>query len=342
MRVLNYISAFILAVLFLPGMCTEQIDPGQIGVRRSIEGGVAEQDFGVGKHWSLPLFHSWYQLDGTLKYMEFVGDKGSAIDVRTTNNNIIYMDITVPYRIRPEKGWDLVQSGLINDYTQRVRTTIMSIMPKELSSLSTEDVQDPDKRIKAAEDALPVLNKALEPYHVEATHVVVRAFRFRKQLEQQLQKQQQFVVDGKLDSARKSESEAQQKTETIEKRIDKTVALKREEWNKKIEQIKAKYELEIGKINAKATVYSKKTKAAADAQYAEYEAEGKLAMAKAQALGQKLKAEALASKAGRTFSAIEAVRTFELGDIQLNSYDPKFLREFASMDAWRKFFLPSE
>lgn len=342
MKFLNYFSAFILAVWFLPGMCAETIEPGKIGVRRSIEGGVSEEDFAIGKHWSLPLFHSWYQLDGTMHYLKFSGQDGSAIDVRTTNNNVIFMDITVPFHIKPGEGWKLVQSGLMNDYKERVRTTVLSILPKELSGLETEDVQLPNKRIAAAEAALPAINKALEPYHVQATHVVIRAFRFRKQLEQQLQNKQQFVVDGKLDEASKGESEAKQKTETIEKRIEKQVALKREEWNKKIEVVKAKYELEIAKIVAKALVYKKKEKAGADARYAEFEAEGTLAMAKAEALGQQLKSAALATKAGRTFSAIEAVRRFKLGDIQLNSYNSSFLRDFASMDAWRKFFLPSE
>ena len=112
--------------------------------------------------------------------------------------------------------------------------------------------------------------------------------------------------------------------------------------DKKIEEVKSKFELEIGRIQAKASVYVKQKRATADAAFAEKEAEGKLALAKAEALGQKLKAEALASKAGRTFSAIEAVRRFQLGDITLNSFKPSFLNDFASMDAWRRFFLPSE
>jgi uncharacterized membrane protein YqiK len=120
------------------------------------------------------------------------------------------------------------------------------------------------------------------------------------------------------------------------------VKLEVEVWNAKIEEAKTEFEIAIADINADALKYNQKKRSEADAFCSEAEAEGKLAEAKAEALGKKLEAQALSSAAGRTYSAIEAARNFQLGDIELNSTDPRFLQDFGSMEAWRTFFLGSK
>jgi hypothetical protein len=172
--------------------------------------------------------------------------------------------------------------------------------------------------------------------------VTVRAIRFRPQYEEKLQNQQFFVVQGKLDEALQRQSKAAQETETLEKTVDKDIALKTEEWNKKIEELRAKFEVEIAGITAEGVTYDRAKRAEGDAAFVKAIAEGDLAEAKAQALGEKLRSEALVSKAGLTFSAIEAVRAFKIGDILLNASDPTFLERCCSMDAWRRFFLADE
>lgn len=340
MKVLNIISVIVLVVFVLPSACFERIEPGKIGVRRSLEGGVAEEDFEVGYHLSIPLWHSWYQLDGTLHYLEYIdGNENGALDVRTRDTNTIYIDLSVPYRVRKGEGWRIVREGFADSYDDKVKSTAAGILREQLAQFSNIDVQDPTVRKRVAAATLPVLNEALAQYHVEATHIVIRSIRFREQYEQKLQNKQLFIMQGQLDAAKERELAARQTTETLEKTIVKDIALKREEWNQKIEQAKSKFELEISAINAEATRYSRKRKADADALYDTLKAEGDLAEIKAEALGERLKAEALATKAGRTFSAIDAARRFQLGDIQLNSADPRFLYEFGSMKAWRRFFL---
>ena len=210
---------------------------------------------------------------------------------------------------------------------------------EHLAAFSNIDVQDPDVRRRVADETLPKLNEALAQYHVIATHVVIRSIRFRQQYEDQLQNKQFFIVQGRLDEARQRESVAKQETETLEKTILKDIALKREEWNKKVEELKSRFEIEVSQIEAESTRYTRQRRADADAHFAELKAEGDLAEVQAEALGERLKAEALSTKAGRTFSAIEAVRRFKMGDVRLNSINPRFLYEFGSMRAWRQFFL---
>lgn len=339
MKVLNIISIVIISVWLLPKMCLERIDPDKIGVRKSIDGGVAEEDFLPGWHLSLPLLHSWYELDATLHYLSFNDDSGTALDVRTKENNIIFIDCVIVYRIIPGEAWMIVREGFHATYEDKVKSAAVGILREKLADLSNIDVQDPDKREAAAAAALPAVNGAIRQYHVEATHVTVRAIRFRPQYEEKLQNKQYFVVQGKLDEALQRQSKAAQETETLEKTIDKDIALKTEEWNKKIEELKSQFEVEIASIRAEGVTYDRARRASGDAAYAEAIAEGNLAEAKAKALGEKLRAEALASQAGRTFSAIEAVKGFKLGDVQVNSSSPDFFHRCCSMEAWRRFFL---
>lgn len=340
MKILNIIAAVVLMIFLIPAACYERIEPGKIGVRRSLEGGVSEQDFEAGYHVSLPLWHSWYQIDGTLHYLEYIeGNENGALDVRTRDTNTIYIDLSVPYRVKKGEGWRIVREGFADSYDDKVKSTAAGLLREQLAQFSNIDVQDPAVRKRVAAATLPILNAALEQYHVEATHIVIRSIRFRSQYEQKLQNKQFFIMQGQLDAAKERELAAKQETETLEKVIVKDIALKREEWNKQIEEAKSKFELEISTINAEATRYSRKRRADADAIFDTSKSEGDLAEVKAEALGEALKAQALATKAGRTYSAIDAARRFKMGDIQLNSADPRFLYEFGSMKAWRRFFL---
>lgn len=340
MKILNIIAGVVLMAFFIPAACYERIGPGKIGVRRSLEGGVSEKDFEAGYHISLPLWHSWYQVDGTLHYLEYIeGNENGALDVRTRDTNTIYIDLSVPYRVKKGAGWRIVREGFADSYDDKVKSTAAGLLREQLAQFSNIDVQDPAVRKRVAASTLPILNAALEQYHVEATHIVIRSIRFRAQYEQKLQNKQFFIMQGQLDAAKERELAAKQETETLEKVIVKDIALKREEWNKQIEEAKSKYEIEIATVNAEAKRYSRNRRADADALFDTSKAEGDLAEVKAEALGERLKAQALATKAGRTYSAIDAARRFKLGDIQLNSTDPRFLYEFGSMKAWRRFFL---
>lgn len=342
MKTLNWISAVIVVLWLLPKTCMEQIAPDKIGVRKSVDGGVAEEDFMPGWHLSLPMVHSWYELDATLHYLDFNDEEGTALDVRTKENNIIFIDCVIVYHIIPGEAWKIVQQGFHQTYDAKVKSAAMGILREKLADLSNIDVQDTKKREAAARAALPAVNEAIRQYHVQATHVTLRAIRFRPQYEEKLQNKQYFVVQGKLDEALQRQSKAAQETETLEKSIDKEIALKNEEWNKRIEELRSKFEVEIATIDAEGVTYDRQRRANGDAAHDEAIAEGNLAEAKAKALGEKLRAEALTSQAGRTYSAIEAVKGFKLGDIQLNSASPDFLERCCSMQAWRRFFLAAE
>ena len=341
-RVLLVLGSIIILAWLVPSCFLVTIGPHEIGVRKSLLSGVIAEDFGFGYHLDLPMIHSWYRLPRTLHYLELTGGKtadGPRLELRTKENNIIFVSVTVPYRIIEGQAWQIVSSGNLQTYKDKVKSTVIGVLRAALAQMGNLDVQDTDKRQAITDGGLPKLNTALKQYHVVAQRVVIRSIRFRPEYEAQLQNKQFFVVTGKLDQALRLESQASQQTETLEKTIDKDVFLKTEEWNRKIEELRRKYEVEIAEINGETTKYVTQKRAEADASWSKMTAEGDLAEAMAEALGERLKAQALATKAGRTFSAITAAEHFELGEVTLNSSDPRFLQIFGSMSAWRQFFL---
>lgn len=338
-RLLNILSIAILGLFLLPSMCMERIEPDRVGVRRSLEGGTAERDFELGYHLSLPFWHSWTQVDTTLDYLEFSAENNTGYSLRTRDSNLVTFDVIIPYRIKAGRAWHLVKAAMIEQNKMAITSAATGVMRQRLGGASVDEVLTTTVRQRIADEMLPEVNALLASRDIEATHVVISGVTFAPHHEAQLQNKQYFGVQGKLDEAKQRELVARQETDTIEKSISKDVAIKREEWNQKIEELRSKFELEIAQIEAEATGYNRNRRADADAQFSTMKAEGDLAEAKAEALGQQLRAEALASKAGRTFSAIEAARRFKMGDIQLNSRDPAFLRQFGGMAAWRAFFL---
>ena len=342
-RIVNISCIAFLILWLLPKFLTVRIEPWEIGVRRSLTGGITERDFNFGYQLRLPFIHSYYRLPRTLQYLDYVsngvaGDQG-ALEIRTSGNNVIFVDISVPWRIKDGEAWRIVREGFIDTYPTKVQSTTTGVLRRVLAQMTNLNIYDSDKRMEVAQSITPVLNEELAQYHVVAEQVVIRAIRFRKEYEAKLQNKQQFIVQGKLDEALRKESVAKQDTETVEKTIDKEMSLKREEWNKKIEELRTLLELQIATVEAEAVQYDRKKRSEADAFYAEAKAEGDLAEAKAEALGERLKAKALASRAGRTYSAITAAENFQLGEIQLNSNDPSFMQRFGSMKAWREFFM---
>lgn len=336
---LQVLAIAVILAWFLPNVASDYIQPDEIGVRRSLFSGVENQDLGQGRALVVPFIHTMYRLPSVLHYQQYLGN--TALNLRTRENNVIDVDVTVVYEIIPGEAHQIVEEGFLDNYDEKAASITKGFMREHLASMSNEDVQNPDKRVAVAQTAVAPLNLLLSQYHLRVIEdgTAIRAIRFRPDYEQKLQDKQVYAVQARLDEAKGKESEARTLTDTDEKGIDRDVKVEVESWNAKIEAAKSTYEIEIAELNAAALTYDRERRAEADAICSEASAIGRLAEAKAEALGKRLEAQALSSPAGRTYSAIEAARNFQLGDIQLNSTDPRFLQEFGSMQAWRLFFL---
>lgn len=343
-RVIQITSAVLLLAWLFFALCTTYIEPDEIGVRRSVLGGVSPDDMGQGHHLEMPLFHTTYRLPRSLHYLEF-GEGGSdrkpPLELRTSGDNVITVDATVIYEIIEGEAHKIIEEGFGATYHDKVYSVGRGFLLEHLGTLTNQGIQETDEREKVGTSAVAPLNEKLRQYHVRVPPfgVVIRRIRFQDAYEERLQAKQLFAVQGQLDTAKQEESAAKQETDTQAKSIDKDKRIKEEEWQQRIETVQAETTVRIAEIEAEALTYDRRKRSEANAQCAELRSEGDLAQAKAEALGERLKAEALSTPAGRTYSAIVAARNFKLGSIRLDSRDPSFLRAFASMNAWRAMFL---
>ncbi len=100
-----------LVLWLLPKFAVVHIEPWEIGVRRSLTGGIDEEDFGLGYHLSIPLQHSYYRLPKTVQYLDYTADSAGrgALELRTKENNVIFVDVTLPWRIIDGEGLRIVR-----------------------------------------------------------------------------------------------------------------------------------------------------------------------------------------------------------------------------------------
>jgi hypothetical protein len=106
------IGAVILWIL--PAACLTRVEPSEIGVRQSAMSGVHEEDKRPGWHWRVVGIHKMIVLPSTyfmLQYAEDDKDPQKGLVIRTSDNNTVLLDVTVPIRIKPGEAHSLVVEG---------------------------------------------------------------------------------------------------------------------------------------------------------------------------------------------------------------------------------------
>ena len=99
----------VVTVLVVRGMLVDNVELGKVGVRRSNIGGVVERDLEPGWRFELVGIHKIIQLPSTYQFLNFLDQ--NALEIRTKDNNIVTIDISVPYRITPGSAWEIVTEG---------------------------------------------------------------------------------------------------------------------------------------------------------------------------------------------------------------------------------------
>ena len=322
----------LLLVVFGCVLFFERVPPASIGVKQMLwsGGGVVDQDFGMGFRLGISGYHRWHFLDKRTHFLTFA-DEGSATSIdqvkpplviRTKDNNTATFDLTVTYHIRPGEGYKLVKEGLKDVYRERVFTTVESVIREELAQLSSEDLYSSEKRLVIADEALPKLEAALSAFYVQPDQVLIRAVSFTAPYEIKLQEKQLTYQQRLL--SRAQERVEQQRAITLTKEAEIVAAEKelRGDWDKRLESLRAVNEVEIATIEAEARVYDRSTRARADADYETAIAEGRLAVAKSEALRDELRNQALDTVGGRIWLAQQAAQNLRFDHVTLNSNDP--------------------
>src|SRR5690606_26651446 len=145
-----FVVAF-LALLLLRTAFVDNVELGHVGVRRSNIGGVVAKDLDPGWRTEIIGLHKVIELPSTYQFLDFVGD--DALEIRTKDNNIVTLDISVPYRIKPGAAWEIVTAGNhVEDgqggfqFQRLTRETTIGVLRQHLADLQSSDFYDTDRR----------------------------------------------------------------------------------------------------------------------------------------------------------------------------------------------------
>ncbi|HLT34668.1 MAG TPA: SPFH domain-containing protein, partial [Enhygromyxa sp.] len=212
-----------------------RLELGQVGVRRSNIGGVSERDLAPGWRLEVVGLHKIVELPSTYQFLDFLDH--NALEIRTKDNNIVTLDISVPYRIKPGAAWEIVSAGNhVEDgqggyrFQRLTRETTTGVLRQHLADLQSSDFYNTERRKTVSDKALAILNEELSALHVEANAILIRAVFFRPEYESQLLQIQLNAQNKLLDGARKEVADKQQQLDNYQQRTRALAAAREQDW----------------------------------------------------------------------------------------------------------------
>ncbi|MCE9595823.1 MAG: hypothetical protein K8S98_16660 [Planctomycetes bacterium] len=320
----------VVAAVALAGLWVgyERVPVASIGVQQTQwgDGGLVEHDFEPGLHRSTRGLSAWHILDARTHFLMFGWKTDGAdlelLDLRTKDGNEVKLSVTVPYRIRPGEGWQLVRDGLKSSYEALARATTQSLLMQELAELSSTDLATTSMRLARCRDALPRLNALLAPYHLEAESIQIHQTLFWNEYEKKLQSKQ-LTKQLALEAEAATEVEEERRKNTLAEQIDAEEKRVRAEKDKEIETSVAEATLDIARIRAEAKGYDELLRTQAGAELDRANAEGAFQIAKAEALREELVQRVHESAGGRILLARKAAEQLRIRSVTLDSRDPR-------------------
>jgi len=323
----------ILIKLVLLGMFFKQVPVANFGVKQHLfgAGGVVEKDFPMGYHFSFRPLYRWHMLDKRMHVIHFVGKdtaqqqeskiirKRKTMHIRTRDNNIAYLDVSVLYSIIPDEAHQIVKDGIQSSYQDRAQSTMEGVLRGELAQLTSEEYQDTDKRTALQSTTVTVLNTALVKFHLKAESILIRGLEFQPEYESKLQDKQLQKQLSKLEEAKLGQFEEEKVTKGMEKEIQAAVKIAEAEWDKLLQELRSTNEIAIAKIDAQTLLYVKTTMAEADRAYTESEARAKLLLQLEEAKRIEGLTAALSEPGGDYYNAMQAIQGLQFNRIIVNS-----------------------
>ncbi|MCB9639063.1 MAG: prohibitin family protein [Myxococcales bacterium] len=272
----------------------ESTGPTEVGVRTIRVGflskrGVVKEVYAPGAtYFMMPFVNDWHTFDTRLQNLEMVqsekaGDQPYADDLsfKTRDGNDVSVDVTVAWRINPQKAPHLLEyigTSLSEIKDRLIRPSCRSIVRDILNELSSEDFYVAATRRQKADRARDVLSSKLNPLGIVIEQVILREFRFNNQY-------QEIIRSRKL---------AEQQAEALKSEARAA----RERALRLLEQAQGTVRQRLAESRGKFA----QTKYHADATFIRFEQEAKAMLAESHAQAQAIaeRNKALAGSGGRT------------------------------------------
>jgi hypothetical protein len=263
-RELLIVLAGIVAVVTLLELFTIRVHPGEIGVRQNnVRGGIETEDLAVGYHVILPFVHRVYRVDSRYFFLNFsstedLGEEYEPLLIRTTGNNNVTVDATIPIRVIPGRAHALVADGLLvgEAYKVRAHNTAVGVLQEHLASLTSEQWYDVPARNAAAADALVALNASLEAFYLEAEQVNIRGFYFSTTYEQQLGRIQLLEQQQLLDRSQELLANSQQQLDNYANETVSQLNQRAAWWASQTALLETAYRIGINDTNRESVLQS--------------------------------------------------------------------------------------
>jgi hypothetical protein len=250
-RVSMWFCIGVLALWIVPSVLFTTIEPGTVGVRQSALSGVSSEDLEPGWRVRIPGLHKVIVLPSRYIMLEYVSDEGGqALQIRTKDNNIVGLDVSVPVRVRPGEAHQVVEAGNHTSdsdgrhrFQRLAQETTISVLRERLAELDSPGFYTTARRDEVAQKTLEVLNQELAGLHLEAEAVLIRAVTFRTEYENQLQQIQLNEQNKLLDQARERVAEQQQQLDNYVQGTRALSAAREQEWIKRQADLERAYQV---------------------------------------------------------------------------------------------------
>lgn len=252
-RIARLYSIIVLVLWIGPKACFATIGPDQIGVRQSNVSGVHPDDLGPGWALRIPGLHSIHRLPRRYEFLDYTKDDvgpQDSLQIRTQDNNIVIIDVSVPYHITPGEGHQVVEKGNHREdrdellRVQRVaEDTTVSVLREKLAQLTSADWYNTERRNEVTETTLTTLNEALAKINITAKAVLIRSVTFRPEYEQQLQQIQLNEQIKLLDMARAPVAKRQQGLDDFQQGTRAQAAALTQDWATRLARLEGAYQV---------------------------------------------------------------------------------------------------
>ena len=110
-RLSQIICLSAITLLIAPTCFISTVPLGNIGVRSSSFSGVLEADLEPGWHLSVASIHNLTLLPSRYLFLDYGTEDNQSLQIRTRDNNNVFVDVTVPYRIKPGEAHLIMKAG---------------------------------------------------------------------------------------------------------------------------------------------------------------------------------------------------------------------------------------
>ena len=247
-RVCQVYLGIVLIILLGRTCVLGYVAPGHIGVRFNNVSGLLKQDLGPGWHVKVGGLHTIHHLPSSYLFLNYTDE--NVLSIRTKDNNTVSVDVSVPYRIIPGMGHAVVQAGNHLEtgpgryrFERFAHDTTISVLREQLAQLKSADFYNTDRRLEVATDAAKILNERLNPLHLQASEILIRAAYFRPAYENQLAQIQLNEQQKLLDGAKQIVANERQKLDNFVQKTAALVAAKEQDWARRIAELDRAYQV---------------------------------------------------------------------------------------------------